>query len=243
MFVPRRRVMRKGKKMAKKAGRRPRRVFKKSNVQMAHLTQTLQLGDDVTGTINTINNINLAQFDRATLVAQAYQFYRIKLVEIKWKPYYDTFANPDPTQPSGSVPYLYWLIDKGDTLDPSSFNMMRDSGSKPIRFDEKTITVRWRPSVLQYSLSSTDLTTAPSFNVSRTSPWLSTNLAAGSSPTSWTVSDLRHNGIAYGVEQNITGTPGFAYGAELTVHFEFKKPLAYKGADNKPVPVNEKLIG
>lgn len=237
IMPPRKYGKRSGKKRTKTSKTSKTRKPRGIPMEVASVSQTLQLGNDTTGVINQLEDINLSQFDRAVQVAQAYQYYRIKKVMMKFKPFYDTFQLRDITQPDGSVPYFYSRVDKGDVLNATSFNMLRDSGCKPRRFDEKTITVSWKPSILQYVQSSTNPTDPPSFNLSRTSPWLGTNLASGSTSTGWVASSLRHNGIIYGVEQGITGTPGFPYGVEITVHFEFKKPLVFKGVDDTSVAV------
>lgn len=190
------------------------------------MKQTIQLENGTTGVINQLGGIALKALDRAVQVARAYQYFRIKKVELQFKPFYDTFANPDPTQPSGSVPYLYWLINKGDVLDVGDFNGLRDAGAKPVRFDEKTINVSFKPAILMFSpQSSATPGVNPSFNLSKVSPWLTTNDLAGTIGATWEPSTLEHHGFTWGVQQDITGTPGFTYGVEATVHFDFKKPL------------------
>jgi len=197
-----------------------------ATVEYASMRQTLQLENQMTGDIIQLEGIALKALDRAVQVARAYQYFRIKKVDLQFKPFYDTFANPDPTQPSGSVPYLYWLINKGDVLDVADFNGLRDAGAKPIRFDEKTINVSFKPAILMFSSqSSATPTLNPSFNMSKVSPWLTTNDLAGTNGAVWTPSSLEHHGFTFGVQQDITGTPGFTYGVEITVHFDFKKPL------------------
>lgn len=234
--------------MPRNAARRPRRARRARNRKLrvskrmsfprsdiAVVKQTLQLEDDVMNTVLRYNTCNLAAFDRAVQVARAYQYYRIRLVEYKLKPYSDTYApSGDPTlgKATPSVPYLYWLINKGDNMDQASFNSLRDAGAKPIRFDEKTITLRWKPSVLMFSDNNRgDVTGVPAFNLQKVSPWLSTNDLAGTNSTIWQPSKMPHTGILYGVEQDELGPIPYAYGAEVTVHFEFKKPLSFGGVD------------
>lgn len=199
--------------------------------EYASLKQTVQLLDDDQNTIYQLNTVSLSGFDRAVQVARAYQYFRISKIEVKFKPYSDTYI-PNPTQPNPSIPYLYWLVNKGDVLDPTTFGDLRDAGSKPIRFDDKTITVRWKPNVLMFNATDRSTpATNPSFNPGKTSPWLSTNELAGTAGSVWTASTLQHTGILYGVESAIAGTPQLTYGTEICVYFEFKKPLS---AVNKP---------
>jgi len=210
--------------------RRPvRRVARRRRTAMvehAALKQTIQLKDDDQNTVYTYNTASLSGFDRAVQVARAYQYFRIVKIEYKFKPYADTYT-PSATLSNATMPYLYWLINKGDVLDPVTFNDLRDAGSKPIRFDDKTLTVSWKPNVLMFN-SNTRATpgTNPNFNPSKASPWLSTNDLAGASGATWLPSTLQHTGIVYGVESAISGTPEMIYGTEVTVHFEFKKPLS-----------------
>ena len=138
----------KGRKGAK------RRQYKKRAMmtEFASASQTLQLPNDANNTIYRYDTARLAAFDRLVLIAQAYQYYRITKIEMKFKPFYDTYSGPLDSAPATStVPYFHWLINRGDNVDINSFNALRDAGSKPIRFDDKTITVRWKPSVLNYA--------------------------------------------------------------------------------------------
>lgn len=211
--------------------------------EVASLRQTLQLADDSLNSIQQLAGLSLKAFDRATQVARAYQYFRITRIDMKFKPYADTYI-PDPTQPGPSVPYLYWLINKGDVLDVADFNGLRDAGAKPIRFDDKTINVSFKPAVLMFA-SNNQATPGvnPSFNVSKVSPWLTTNDLAGTVGAVWQASSLEHHGFTYGVESAISGTPQLTYGVELTAHFEFKKPL---NVENPPtdsqVVVNQKMV-
>lgn len=223
------------KRTNKVSKRRANRRAQMPKSEVAVLKQTLELNDDNMNQVYRYNTCNLSAFDRAVQVARAYQFYRIKLIEYKFKPFSDTYApGGDPTTGgpiTPSVPYLYWLINKGDTMDPSSFNALRDAGAKPIRFDDKTLTVRWVPNVL-INTPSDPVLIGTNFQMSRRAPWLSTNEFAGTSSATWQPSSQPHTGILYGVEQEKT-VPNvvFTYGVEVTVHFEFKKPLTF--SDNK----------
>lgn len=170
----------------------------------------------VSGTIFADYSCSLFQHERARAVAQGYQEFRIKLVEYKFKPLADTFAAG-----SGStVPYFYYLIDRARSnnglVDAASF---KAAGAKPIRMDDKTITVKYRPSVLYDTYDAGTLTSLP--RNYKLSPWLATNdnstIGLGFVP-----SQVDHNGIRWYVEM-LTGE--VQYLVERVVHIEFRKPL------------------
>lgn len=211
----------KGRKMARR---------RSGVVEYAGAKQTLELANDPVNAVFRLDDINLSQFDRLSHIARGYQYFRIKRVDYKIKPYADTFF-ANATGNTGSVPYLYWLIMKSDTLNSvtNGFDGLRDAGAKARRVDDKVINISWRPSVAQgVALSEPNITT--NFATYRTSPWLSTNknvmLPGGS--TTWAPSEVPHQGLLYGVEQNFTNpTEVLIYGVEVTVHCEFKKPLPF----------------
>lgn len=197
-----------------------KRAGKVSNYASA--SETITLPDDVVQTVYYMDNIRLEQFDRLSKIAQGYQYFRINRVDMRFKPQMDTFT--DSTQ--NTVPYFHYLIDKGNNLVPSAaggFIQMRESGAKPIRFDDKTVTVSWKPCV---SLLTQDGSQPITFGAGliRTSPWISTNDLAGAESTMWQPSTVEHRGLVYGVEA-LTSVAR-TYSSELTVYVEFKKPLS-----------------
>lgn len=211
------RGMRRGRKAAKGG----KRVM---NSEFASAKQTILTDNDTTNMLYTLYDINLTQFDRLSQLSQCYQYYRITKIEIKFKPFADTFTNAA----ANSVPYLLWLIDRNENFDfaANGFQQIRDAGCKPIRFDDKTITVRWKPTVLQ-TLPSDNFNppVGTTFMNSRISPWLPTNRYAGQelAPYQWNSSTVPHRGLVYGVQQDIQ-TSAWQYGTEITVHCQFKKP-------------------
>lgn len=212
--------------------------------EYASAKQTLELSNDPVNAVFRLDDINLSQFDRLSHIARGYQYFRIKKVEYKIKPYADTFfANASGN--TGSVPYLYWLIMKSDTLNSviNGFDGLRDAGAKARRVDDKTITIGWKPSVAQgVAISEPNITT--SFASYRTSPWLSTNknVMLPGGVTTWAPSEVPHLGLLYGVEQNFTNpTDVLIYGVEVTIHCEFKKPLPFSNASDAP-PAQKKEV-
>lgn len=226
-------------KVPKKQMRRRRQ--QRTRTEFAQASQTLQLSNDANNTVYRYDTTRLAAFDRLCLIAQAYQYYRITKVEMRFKPFYDTYSGPLDSAPATStVPYFHWLINRGDNVDINSFNALRDAGAKPIRFDDKTIKVQWRPSVLNYvrDMSSAGIV-QPVFNQGRISPWLATNQNAGLNSPTWKASEIEHIGILYGVEADYAPQQLY-YGTEVTVHVEFKKPLNQPGTPLNATPAVQK---
>lgn len=214
-------------------GRMARRGGKKlASSEFASAKQTLVLLNDNVNLLYTLYDVKLADFDRLSQIAQCYQYFRITKIEYKLKPFADTFTSAG----GNSVPYLLWLIDRNESFDfaTNGFQQIRDAGVKPIRFDDKTINIRYKPSVLQ-TLPADGLNPpiTQTFMNSRVSPWLPTNRYAGQETATyqWGPSIVPHRGIVYGVQQDLAQSP-WEYGSELTIHVQFKKPaiVAKEGA-------------
>ena len=97
-----------------------------------------------TNTMVQKNDYTLAGSPRASGVATAYQHYRIKKITLIFRPNYDTYA------PGGTtVPYLYYMFNKSGSIPTTTtLAALKSMGAKPIRLDDKTIKISWRPSVL-----------------------------------------------------------------------------------------------
>lgn len=216
-------------------------------MEFATAKQTIQLPDDTGNQVYTLDQIRLEQFDRMVAIARNYQYFRITKVEMKFKPFADTFApGTGGTVVNQSVPYLYTLINKGNVLNTASFNALRDAGAKPRRFDDRTLSVSWKPAVL-YGVQDYSSTITPvsntMFATKKVSPWLATNLNAGLRSAAWVASTIDHCGILYGVQQDLAGPTGqITFGVEITVHFEFKAPLNAPGVGTEKEPVEKILI-
>jgi len=188
-----------------------------------------------TGTVYRIRDITLDQFDAAVSIARAYQFYRIKHVALKFIPLFDTF-----TAGGGStVPNLYYMIDKSGSI-PTNITIpaMKKMGAKPIRFDDKQITRGWSPSVLTADTAAPGVLQSSQYKIS---PWLSTN-ANVLNPGAWVASTIDHLGCFFVVEQESGATAN--YRVELTVEFQFKKPLwtGDLSSEQESLPVNYTLL-
>lgn len=217
--APRRRV----KKPAARRPRIPRRIRNTPEYASLSETRTLSVqGGFLTNNLYALMNTSLEQFTRAPLVAQAYQHFRIKYIQLKIKPSFDTYQGgigaPTPT----SKPNVYYMIDKAGAI-PNNITLegLKMMGAKPRALDEKPVVIGWRPSVLEQVLTDGGAAPASQGSRYRISPWLSTT--ASSVNNVWTPSTVDHLGLYWYVETLVTVSQ--PYLVECEVQFEFKKPL------------------
>ena len=202
-------------KRGRYARRGAKRVMDSSN-DIARVVATHDLDYDSNGVVYKFSEFSLAGWLRAVAVAQNYQYYRIRMIEMKFIPTADTFQ---AGATAGEIPNLYYVIDKSDACPANSdLTTLQAMGAKPIRFDDKTITVKYKPAVLLDSWDAQSLQAVP--RQYRVSPWLTTNdfntVGAGFNPSS-----VDHNGLRW----VITGDATFTYQCERVVHIKFRKPM------------------
>lgn len=206
-----------------KATRRPQRARLDVKDQ-AGLTCTQNSYPIGANTMYTLRNFSLSNNVRATTVAQAYQFYRIKDVILKWIPYFDTFQ--PGTSAGYGVPQLYYMIDKAGSIPSNAdLNTLKKMGAKPIRFDDKNVTRAFKPAII---LDSSDLGsgTAPVTAYSgmpKVSPWLPTNGNA-SAVAPFSINSVDHRGVSFFIQAQAFNTNQVGE-LEITINYEFKKPL------------------
>lgn len=227
--------MAKDNKNRKRTGRKKKSKGQTKMTEHASLAQTVSFrptSNPSTNTLYGMYNFSLSNCDRAVQVGQAYQFYRIKRIVMTFKPLQDTFADG-----SGSVPHLYYRIDRSGQYfyNNVNFNSLRDSGAKPIRFDDKNIIVKFKPAVLSQGFNF-DPAQAP-WAPSKISPWLPTNGNLLSLTNPWKANSTEHMGITFGVEKDYLATPSTQakYDVDMTIYYEFKKPL-YQSATGPTIP-------
>ena len=149
-----------------------------------------------------LNGTNLSQFiNRAVPVAQAYQHYRIKRIRMEFKPQYDTFTPEIGAAGTGVlVPNLFYMIDKSGSI-PTNITLegLKQMGAKPRAFDEKPLTIGWKPSVLTADMTAGGAAFTVQPSQYKISPWLNTNAnsvdIAASNP-----STIDHLGVYWYVE-------------------------------------------
>lgn len=251
------------KKSSKLVRRAPRR--KGGRRRLARRFPAQRVGDIARVTANlgqtmisanvpfSMQNFALSNSTRAVQVAAAYQYYRIRRVVVKVKPIYDTFqlgANSTVT-----IPYLYYMIDRHNTFPPNTtVQTLKNAGCVPIRLDDKTRTISFRPSVVNASMVSSGSGAAQTqygLGTYRISPWLSTNannngggnpvVGPGSPGVYWKADSTDHQGLLLFVEQNTVPTPNQVCQLEYIVEYEFKKRLWEPPATQDPTVVKVDL--
>ena len=143
-------------------------------------------------------------------MAKLYQYYRITSVELRFKPYFDTYIANSST---GNLPYLNFQYDKSGalqgTMDANNFEQI---GTKAIRMDDKTLVRRWKPSVL--TNVAVPAGTTSQFKVS---PWLPTHVGANA------INDQDHYGAVWYISK--TGpSDATVYDVDVVVNVQFRKP-------------------
>lgn len=184
--------------------------------ERATCTETTSIADLNMNTSYNAYNASLSSTTRAVVIAQGYQYYRIKSIKYILRPQFDTFISNGAT---GTVPYLYYMIDRTKQLvNLNSDSKFRALGAKPHRVDDKTITFQYKPSVLNSALDGGNLSNA--FVQYKVSPWIPTRDTTSSV---WVANSTDHQGIVWGVFANAS-PPGMTYGLERVIEFEFCKP-------------------
>lgn len=211
------------------------RRYRRSLPRRAITTNTAAIRENYSVSLNdgTMNYFSVALgntvFNRAQQVAAAFQEYRIKYVKLTFKPSADTF----PLAAGNTIPQLYFQMNKYQAIPSgASLAQLLDMGCRPIRFDDKNIVKAWKPTVL---LSSDN--TAPAVAVPAkvlTTPWLSTNNAAGD-PVAWTPSNVEHLGCVFFLTKPNPATPTVAYTVDVEVVFQYRRPLSLL-AEGESVP-------
>lgn len=189
----------------------------------ARVTQTLPPVDILTNTpyIISVGGITGA---RALAHAEQYGLYRISRVTFKFKPKYDTFtpglvSNPLPNYVA-TVPNLLWKMNRfADAPAAFTADNLRSLGAKPIRFDDKTLNVSYKPNIL------TSIETGGSDSGQlKMTPWLNTDDSSGTA--GFNPSTTEHFGHFFIVDcDTINNTSDPVVGTfEATIYYEFKNP-------------------
>lgn len=198
-----------------------RRAMRRTGVpEWATMSETTDFGQLNVGTYYNISDVQLAQFPRASNVAQGYAQFRIKSIKFTYQPLLDTFPSTGNTQ----VPYLVWKINReGNSFAGLSYDWFLQNGSKPIRFDDKSVSVSYRPSVIFDAVEAGAPGVGNQSSAPKINQWLTTNkdpYTPGFAP-----SQTSHAGHLV-----LVTSPGsaveMAYRMTATAEFQFKKPLS-----------------
>jgi len=175
---------------------------------------------------------------RASIVAPAYGLYRVAQIEYKITPKYDTYsANlgqggvPIGDQPV-EVPKLYWKMNRyGDA--PVGFTSldMLSLGSKPLRLDDKTLTIKYKPNILIANAGAAATAQDGGSGQVKITPWLSTDTEAGDNQ--FALSTTEHYGHIMYIECAAAGsaTPEICE-IQARVVYEFKNPRILETAQS-----------
>lgn len=215
---------RRGKRSQQFKGKQGRRGFRpaRSVPDIAKLTESTQLT-----TYNcAVNNMyvkrdfTISVNPRAAAVANAYQHYRIRKITLIVRPQVDTFMGGIAGY---TAPNFYYMLDKSGSIPTNvTLSALKSMGAKPIRLDEKTIKISWRPSVLTQTVD-VGVVGNDVFSQYKTSPWLSTNQNA-LNPGAFVCSSVDHLGIFWYAETP-AGASTLQYNVEAILDVEFKKPM------------------
>jgi len=186
---------------------------------------------------------NLKQFPRAQLIASQYQEFKIDYVEVRIKPYFDTYNSAVVgTIPAGTLtraPQLYKYIIKTGELAPSSPEWFRANGVNAITLaKDRNISMRYKPAI-RVGENTASTSAGSGFSTIKVSPWLSTNdtTVVGFAPNT-----AIHYGHAIYVDSQQASTVNTEVcQIEIEAHFLFRKPNAQVGDPSAPVKVNGEL--
>lgn len=217
------------KKSTKKGGKKMRRSYPKVRVNTgvkAYAVRSETFSIPVTaGTVTDFRDLNLNQYTTTCKqIAQFYATYRIKSVQMRFKPNNDTYQAGN----NNALPYLYWQIDRKCAI-PNQLNAayFEDLGIKAVRLDDKTVLRSYTPSVL---LANVGVGVAPNPAIQvggyKLAPWLPCNaLADDDTVDGFQASDIEHHGCIFYISKTNTGDSQ-VYDVDVTITVEFSKPLA-----------------
>lgn len=187
-------------------------------------------------------NFALTNSTRAVQVAAGFQEYRIAKVEVTVKGAADTFdSQAVGTGVAPSVPYLYYMIDRTATFDNNGTNsqVLKNAGAKPIRLDDRSIKIQWKPTV-QIGSSDAAGGPAPVLELAaayKKSPWLTTNANANEAGSPWAPSSVDHMGIVLAIEQPRGPLPDTSATVSIRVTYEFRRPFWYTAPPPSALPM------
>jgi len=196
----------------------PRRNTTRNVVDKASCSVVRTLAPGVTNTIYSFDNFQLKDFDRAVQISQGYQLYKMTGIKVTWKPEYDSFV-PGAITNGATKPYLYHMVDKSGSIpDNVTLEALKQAGARPRAFDEKPLSVTFKPAVLNAVLNTVAGTTYGGYRVS---PLLSTNQNA-TTAGAFQPSAIAHQGLKWYVD---TAGQSLNIIMEVEVQFQFFKPL------------------
>lgn len=237
----RRAPMRKSKRTYR---RKPRTMTADNYARCSEMMQFGTTGDSSVGIqTDTAENYNvkLSAFPRATTIASQYQEFKIDYIEVRIKPYFDTYSSvPGATPPTGSLtraPQLYKYVIKTGELAPADPNWFRSNGVNAITLaKDKNITMRYKPAIRVGDLANSGAT-GSGYSTIKVSPWLATNDITN--PAFQPNTTIHYGHALYIDSQQTAITNTECCQMEIEAHFVFRKPNAKDNTtDSSLVRVN-----
>lgn len=174
---------------------------------------------------------------RAQAIAPQFALYRIARIVLKFQPASDTYvSNPGFIGGNGAitVPNLLWKMNRfADAPAVITGDDLRTMGAKPIRFDDKNLTISYKPNILVSNASGGSVS-----GEVKISPWLNTDSAPDNA--AFVLSTTQHYGHFHLVECAVNGAGTEPVGNfQATIYYEFKNPRVQWGSHSsvsgKPV--------
>lgn len=196
------------RKMKAMRRRRVGVLNQKKTDNYATIEETFSAGLTAGNTYNIYVQLN--DLVRAQVLAKAYQYYRITKVVFKFKPLYDTFSTLGPS----TIPQLYFMYDRSNTLPFLTAPQFEQVGVKAIRFDDKMVHKVLRPAVIGEANGNLPADY-------RISPWLPCNT---DTTGGYTLSAVEHQGVVALITK-MYPTDATVYDTDIIVTVQFKSPL------------------
>lgn len=192
----------------------------------------------LSSTIDTINlntntmykfNHTLSASSRAAAVAAQYQFYKLDYVEVRIKPWFDTYLDLSGavgTAGAQLAPQLYFYKSLSDT-SPTTIVQLKLMGVNPTPFAKDGNKVyRYKPALI---IPSVDASGNVIGSVKKVSPWL----ACSTSPTTFVADATPHYGACFFIQQQPGAVSTGIASCEVETHFKFKAPTLQSAAGER----------
>jgi hypothetical protein len=97
--------------------------------QMAKIQETVEFTDMLADQVYNFN-FNLSQFQRASDLAPNFKWYKAAKVEWRIDALYNTFQESS----TGTVPYIYKVMNRTQSAQPLNIQDIQAQGAKPVKF-------------------------------------------------------------------------------------------------------------
>ena len=225
-----RQYRKRGRKGGKRRSRKPTTNSTKSMIK-DNYAKCSSIGRTTVLNTNTAYNFEFQLVNGSTRVlnvAKAYQEFKIDYVEVRLKPYYDTYGTTAATA-GITAPQLYHQIIKDPSVtDMTDISQFRLNGINPMPFSKDGNKVwRYKPAA---SLLPEGMAATSASGVIKVSPWLDTE-SFNSTSAAPAFSTTQHFGSALWIDSQ-EATPAPVATVEVEIHYVFRKPRSDAPATN-----------